>query len=139
MPKMGQQEDNSRLRLPVTIGQVGEKIMRYWPALFVAVLVIAAGTEVRLVVGQHTQALKEQKETAKINFAIIMAKLEADDANKAQWRLLRSLVEDNVKNDGRLKQVEKHITPTSIQLWGQIQATVIEDHADLKNHLRGHP
>ena len=111
----------------VTVNQVGAQIMRYWPALVIIVLMIAAGAEVRLRVQQHSEVLKA-----------IQVKLTASETDKQQWLLLRSLVEDNVSLDGRMDDVEEHITPTSIQKWGAIQNTVEEDHRLLTNHLLNH-
>ena len=91
----------------VTIGQVGQNVMKYWPALLIIVGLIGAGAEVRLRVQQNGETLKS-----------IQRKLATSETDKQQWILLRSLVEDNVQHAGRLKEIEKHIEGIKVLRFG---------------------
>ena len=112
---------------PVTINTVGQTVMRYWPAILAVIFLVSSAT-----IGQY-QLVLHGKAIEKIN-----AKLETDTNETAQWDVIMGSGQDIVSLDTRLKEVEQHITPPAIQAWGRIQATVLEDHEDLKNHLRGH-
>ena len=37
-----------------------------------------------------------------------------------------------------IREMQRHMTPQAIQRWGQIQATVDEDHGRLSRHIRDH-
>ena len=112
----------------IGVGQFGTQLMRYWPAILVFVALIGAGAEVRLRVNQHGKTLD----------AVLM-KLETNIADREQWKVLRVIGKNISDLEARAREIEKHITPDSIQKWGKIQSMVDEDHKDLKNHLRGHP
>lgn len=112
----------------MSIGQVGGQIMRYWPAILILVALVAAGAEVRLRVQQHDKLID-----------LLTKKFESRETDKAQWLIIRSLVEDSKELETRLKEVEKHITPGSIQRWGEIQWKVDEMYDDMQEHLRSHP
>jgi hypothetical protein len=111
----------------MTVGQVAEHVMRYWPAIVLLVAVIAAAAITNYRVDQNAKVLD-----------ILSKKLESKETDKAQWQIIRSLVEDTKEINTRLEAAEEHITPAAIQKWGEIQATVAEDHRLLRDHLIGH-
>ncbi|MHA2163195.1 MAG: hypothetical protein ACXABF_12305 [Candidatus Thorarchaeota archaeon] len=108
----------------VTVGQVGQQVMKYWPAILIIVALIAAGAEVRLRVNQHGETLK-----------IIVKKLESREIDKQQWVAIRGLIEDSVAQAGKIKELEKHVTPEAIQKWGEVKNTVQQNRELLWKHL----
>ena len=93
-------------------------ILKWWPMVLAVLFVVAAGAETRYQVAQ----------------------LVADrSVNIAQWRLIRNQGHAIVDHERRLQSTEQHITPQSIQKWGEIQNIVEEDHDLLNDHLRRHP
>lgn len=112
---------------PVTIGVVASNIMRYWPALLAFVFLITVGAEARLQIRAHDKTIE-----------VLERKLESKETDVAQWKLIRSLVEDTKEFDTRLKEAEKHITPAAVQKWGEIQWKVEELWTSLNTHIRNH-
>lgn len=93
------------------------RVLRFWPIILVALMVLIAGAETRYQVAQ------------------LVADRRVDIE---QWKLLRSQGHKIVDHERRLQDAEQHITPESIQAWGAVRQTVAEDHRLLSEHLRGH-
>ena len=92
-------------------------LLKWWPMVLAVLFVVAAGAETRYQVAQ----------------------LVADKSvNIAQWRLLREQTQILTNHETQIRSMQRHMTPQAIQRWGQIQATVDEDHRRLNNHLQ-HP
>ena len=113
--------------VPQTIGQVGANLMKYWPALLGGIFLISS------VVGAQYQLAQHAKAIEKIEEALLLNTNES-----AQWDMLMGLGQDARGMDTRLKEVEEHITPESIQTWGAVQARVTQTHEDLRDHIRNH-
>ena len=111
----------------ISVGQFGTQLMKYWPAIVGAILIVSAAGVTNWRVNQNEKILD-----------IIVRKLEANEIDKAQGRIIVSLLEDIKGLETRLDAVEVHITPDAIQAWGAIQSIVEEDHRDLKAHLWEH-
>lgn len=101
-----------------TKDQVFSAILRYWPLIVGFLLVFAAGVETRYQVQQL---------------------INSRAVDVAQWKLIRKQGETIVEQDGRLHNVEKHVTTDSIQAWGAFQRIVDEDHILLRDHILSHP
>ena len=56
-----------------------------------------------------------------------------------QWRRINANEDLANELNGRVKEIEKHVTVEAVQKWGALQSTVAEDHQTLKDHLRNHP
>jgi len=100
------------------------KILRFWPVALGFVALIAAGVKVQFQVEGIQQDIAE------------IRKNRESEVN--QWRRINGNGQELVEHRGRLKEIEKHMTPAAIQKWGQVQATVAEDHQLLSDHLRNH-
>ena len=114
-------------KMPITVGQAGDTLVKYWKIIGAIAFYVAATAVGGFTLQLHGEAIE------KIN-----DKLEADTNESAQWDVIMGSGQDIINLDTRMEEVEKHITPVSIQKWGAIQATVAETRADLKDHLRNH-
>ena len=112
----------------VTIGQVGQSLMRYWQAIALVAFLIATGAVMQFQIRLHGDAIKA-----------INVKLDANANETAQWDMLMANGTDIRENDTRLDEVEKHITPDSIQAWGAFKASVTRIDSTVTDHLRNHP
>ncbi len=103
------------------IAEAGNKVAlwfrQWWPIIIVGLLGYAGLIETRITVGNLVDDRK------------------VDDLQWLQIRANYGAVRDH---QGRLDDVEKHITPTSIQEWGAFKSIVAEDHRLLGEHLRQH-
>lgn len=111
----------------ITIGTFGVQAMKYWPVVVVIVALVAAGAEARLTIRHHEKLID-----------LLTQKLESREKDNAQDRVIVSLLEEVNVLDTRLKEAEKHITPTSIQKWGEVQWKLNEVWNRMNNHLRTH-
>ena len=114
-------------KMPVTLGQAGDSLVKYWKVIGA----IAAGVAISSVGGYQLQLHGEAIE--KIN-----SKLETDTNETAQWDIIMGSGQDIVGLDTRLRAVEQHISPTSIQEWGAFKASVTRIDENLRVHLRNH-
>ncbi len=112
-------------KMPVTLGQAGDSLVKYWKVIGAIAFGIAATAVGGFILQQHGDAIE------KIN-----AKLEADTNESAQWDMLMSSGQDIREHDTRLKAVEQHISPTSIQEWGAFKASVTRIDENLTAHVR---
>jgi hypothetical protein len=65
--------------------------------------------------------------------------IKNEAAEARQWQLIRENIVKIESHEIEIEGMKLHMTPEAIQRWGQIQATVAEDHRDLVQHLRNHP
>ena len=96
---------------------IWSKVLRFWPVILAAILVLMAGVETRYQVQQ------------------LMSKATVD---ASQWEFIRQNMVRIGAHQVEIEGMQVHMTPGAIQRWGQIQATVDEDHRLLSEHLRGH-
>lgn len=69
-----------------------------------------------------------------------IAEIKAGAARETrQWQKIAENAGEIASHEQRLSEIERHTTPQAIQRWGQIQATVDEDHRLLQDHIRSHP
>lgn len=103
--------------LAETGNKVGLWFRQWWPIIVFGLLGYGGLIETRIVVGNLVDD-------------------RAD--NDLQWLQIRANNGAVINHQGRLDDVEMHITPPAIQAWGAIQNTVKEDHRLLGEHLRQH-
>lgn len=96
----------------------------YWPIILGIVAVILAWGETRWQVRDILKDIVEIKSNRQ-------GEIE-------QWRRINANEDHANEVDGRLKEVEKYVTPESIQRWGEIQRVVEDNRTDLRDHLRNH-
>lgn len=96
---------------------IWSRLLRFWPVILAGGLILIAGVETRI---QVSRLVSDRQVDIK------------------QWELIRKQGHKIVDHERRLQDIEQHMTPQAIQRWGQIQATVDEDHRRLEEHLRGH-
>lgn len=92
-------------------------LLRWWPILIVIAAGLIAWGETRYQV-QHLVNDKQ--------------------ADRKQWELIRENREALTDHAGRLRAIEKHVTPEAIQEWGALKQQFREDHVELQRHLRDH-
>ena len=135
--------DNGRTRMPqmpITVGQAGEALVKYWQILVVVAILIASGAVSQFQIYQHGEAI--EKIGAKLDTEVekIEAKLDERANETAQWDLIMALGTDVRGNSTRLDGVEEHVTPDAIQKWGRFQFTVEQNRLNIKDHVKSpHP
>ena len=70
---------------------------------------------------------------------LLTRKLESREAENQTRLIIQSLIEDTKELDTRLKNAEKHITPDSIQKWGEVQWRLEQVENDFARHEIVHP
>ncbi len=131
--------DNGRTRMPqmpITVGQAGEALVKYWQILVVVAILIASGAVSQFQIYQHGEAI--EKIGAKLDTEVekIEAKLDERANETAQWDLMMAIGTEVKGNSTRLDGVEEHVTPDAIQAWGAFKASVTRIDENLTAHVR---